>query len=439
MLGDIHRVLYEFNKIFNRISFIFFTSAGFLIASYWIRSALWVGVGLPIALWVLYLRTEKAVQELQIKRTAPKVGREREQITITYEIRNLTKFSISHLTVVDEFTGCSESRIRPVGLQKVGGLSITEFKHVVRLDAGMGTYHFGPIRAIASDALGFFQFVVTQEDFQSFETLPDVQPLDGFKISESFESQSPGERDLPIAGHAVNILKVRDYLPGDPVTRVHWKLTAKHKSLIVKEFEKISHTNLTLAFDLAEHRHLGFKSNSSWELGKDICVSILGSLGAQVDQVQFLSQPLSVPFNRGAGHLSLILGQIPKIWPVPDLDRNKGSTWLEHIGSKIPFGSSLMYITVFFEEDEDSLKANLDALLERGIRVTLILMHPVDFLAGANIESKMLNALGSSLDGSFAKLKNFIKYARQMGAHVLPISQKASLAKQLLVRDGGLS
>ncbi len=53
----------------------------------------------------------------------------------------------------------------------------------------------------------------------------------------------------PRAGSGTEILGVREYRPGDPLRRIHWRSTARRGELIVREFEPPGTQNLGLFLD----------------------------------------------------------------------------------------------------------------------------------------------------------------------------------------------
>lgn len=63
------------------------------------------------------------------------------------------------------------------------------------------------------------------------------------------------ERDNAAASEDVTQIKqFREYIPGDRMQRVNWKISAKHENLYVKEFEKEYNQTLTLLVELRRDR-----------------------------------------------------------------------------------------------------------------------------------------------------------------------------------------
>lgn len=64
--------------------------------------------------------------------------------------------------------------------------------------------------------------------------------------------EGPGERRSrpPRAGHGIDFLNVREYRQGDRIRHVHWRATARHDELLVREFEAEGHTTILVALDV---------------------------------------------------------------------------------------------------------------------------------------------------------------------------------------------
>jgi len=85
----------------------------------------------------------------------------------------------------------------------------------------------------AADPLGFFAIRPKGNDSELTLVLPRFKAL----------AERPKARDLeasvaaPRAGSGTEMFGVREYRPGDPLRRIHWRSSARHGELIVREFE----------------------------------------------------------------------------------------------------------------------------------------------------------------------------------------------------------
>jgi len=102
----------------------------------------------------------------------------------------------------------------------------------------LGPMRRGPVGARAwrvehGDLLGFFRRRGPSVDPELGVVLPRFKAL----------AERPNVRELeasvaaPRAGSGTEMFGVREYRPGDPLRRIHWRSSARHGELIVREFE----------------------------------------------------------------------------------------------------------------------------------------------------------------------------------------------------------
>ena len=78
--------------------------------------------------------------------------------------------------------------------------------------------------------------------------------------------------DLSVRRHLfedpVRVASTRDYTPGDPVRRIHWKSSARAARLQTRTFERTTSTDMVLFLDTRTMQiaHLGV-SNNFWKWG----------------------------------------------------------------------------------------------------------------------------------------------------------------------------
>ncbi len=78
------------------------------------------------------------------------------------------------------------------------------------------------------------------------ETEPDDKELDVLE-TEGFDEFTDNDRR---GSHSSNVTDIREYIPGDRLSRIHWKLTEKLDKLIVKENEATSSNEFTVLLEL---------------------------------------------------------------------------------------------------------------------------------------------------------------------------------------------
>ncbi len=83
------------------------------------------------------------------------------------------------------------------------------------------------------DPLGFFKHRGAGVDSELGLVLPRFQALAARPNVRELEASVAAAR----AGSGTEMFGVREYRPGDPLRRIHWRSSARHHELIVREFE----------------------------------------------------------------------------------------------------------------------------------------------------------------------------------------------------------
>jgi uncharacterized protein (DUF58 family) len=96
----------------------------------------------------------------------------------------------------------------------------------------------GPILAQAcllesSDPLGFFRFREQAGDGEVGVVLPRFMALAARPQARELEASV----SAPRAGSGMELFGVREYRPGDPLRRIHWRSSARLGELVVREYE----------------------------------------------------------------------------------------------------------------------------------------------------------------------------------------------------------
>ncbi|EQB90058.1 hypothetical protein M918_02140 [Clostridium sp. BL8] len=112
-----------------------------------------------------------------------------------------------------------------------------------------GIYDFGITTVKTSDIFGVFQQVKRYENKTGIKVYPKIYQLRPLFLggSEKLENRLSNEskvEDLTL------IKDIREYRVGDSLKRVHWKLSAKHGDLYVKNYDYVSGVQCNLFLDM---------------------------------------------------------------------------------------------------------------------------------------------------------------------------------------------
>ena len=85
----------------------------------------------------------------------------------------------------------------------------------------------------ASDPLGLFRYRRRTPDAEIALVLPRFTSL----VAHAEVRELEASVAAPRAGSGTEIFGVREYRPGDPLRRIHWRSSARHGELVVREYE----------------------------------------------------------------------------------------------------------------------------------------------------------------------------------------------------------
>lgn len=118
-----------------------------------------------------------------------------------------------------------------------------------------GRFTIGPVTITSGDPFGLFCLQHTLPETASLVVYPAAVDLRVFPLPMG---QVSGGDALRRRTHYIttNAAGVRDYAPGDSLSRVHWLSTARRDRLIVKEFELDPLSDVWIVLDMARHVHV---------------------------------------------------------------------------------------------------------------------------------------------------------------------------------------
>ncbi|MEO5885685.1 MAG: DUF58 domain-containing protein [Candidatus Limnocylindrales bacterium] len=136
-----------------------------------------------------------------------------------------------------------------------------------------GHFRIEPLHIRTGDPFGFFEASATVGQGVSVVVYPRLEALPMWRLpSASLEgSHSSRERTLQTTPLATT---VRPYAPGDSMNRIHWKSTARHGEIQVKEFDLEQTADAWLILDLQRGIQTGRGEESTTEAAIRAAASI---------------------------------------------------------------------------------------------------------------------------------------------------------------------
>jgi uncharacterized protein (DUF58 family) len=258
-----------------------------------------------------------------------------------------------------------------------------------------GVFPLGPTFIASGDPFGLFPVSRRLPTDSSLLVYPMIVHLPSFPSPAGL---LPGGEALRRRTHQItpNASGVRDYAPGDPLSRIHWVSTARRRRLMVKEFELDPMAQVWIFVDAARAAQSAllepakeidpkdfWRAPASASLRpstEEYAASIAASLARH-----FLRRGRAVGLvSSGATHdiLSAETGgrQLGKILESLALFRAEGDLSLLALitaqAKHLPRGSTLVVITPSVEPE---VEVALDYVQQRGLRPVAVLLDAASF------------------------------------------------------------
>ena len=231
-----------------------------------------------------------------------------------------------------------------------------------------GMYHLGPIRVVARDLFNLFSKSSEFGERDDITVLPRVLELPGFEVptAQLHGDSSTRQRSQSVTPHASS---VRDYAPGDALSRVHWNSTARMGKLMSKEFDLGRASEIWVLVDLERTVQAGELEESTDEYAVTIAASLVKrhiSAELPVGLVAFGDERYFLPAETG-------LGQSDRIMQYLALAKAMGDTPLnEALADYEPLWGHNATLIVITPSPRADWVIGLTELMRRGVRITVI-------------------------------------------------------------------
>jgi uncharacterized protein (DUF58 family) len=192
-----------------------------------------------------------------------------DQLKVTYTLRNTSRLPKFWLEIHNPTTLPGGLPGRAITL---GGS--TERSWLIRAPlVRRGHFRIEPLQIQTGDPFGFFEASAAVGQAVTVMVYPRIDPLPLWQIpAAGIEgSRSAPERTLQTTALATT---VRPWAPGDSFNRIHWKSTARHGEIQVKEFDLETTADAWIVLDLERSSQGGRGDESTVEVAVRAAASI---------------------------------------------------------------------------------------------------------------------------------------------------------------------
>lgn len=326
---------------------------------------------LAVALVLAFLWSRANVRWLrvQVSRAIPQVqvgGTLVERVTVA----NLSKLPVPWVAVEDRGTLPGHAAGRVLSL----GPEARRSWEAVTLCRQRGLFTLGPLELSSSDPLGLFTARRVLGQQEKVLIYPPTLPLPGFTLSTP---ERPGEslEYHPTSALSPNVAGIRLYEKGDSLNRIHWKSTARHGKLMVKEFELERQGGAWVLLDMAKAAQWGEAPENTEEYGVTAAASIVAALLAEERSVGLAlagDEEHILPPEKGASHRLRVLEILARV-------RATGETPLSELVKRLERNLGPASALVVIGSSRPELLALASFMLERGLSGAVVVLDAASF------------------------------------------------------------
>lgn len=120
----------------------------------------------------------------------------------------------------------------------------------------LGKYEIRCKKADIRDLLGIMEAVVPVEAYCEMTVLPEIRRTDEVETSGFLAGMSETEESRQKGHDFSEVHDIREYIPGDKLRDIHWKLSAKQGELMVKERVSVSGSQMVIRIALSGEKEI---------------------------------------------------------------------------------------------------------------------------------------------------------------------------------------
>ncbi|MER3421057.1 MAG: DUF58 domain-containing protein [Chloroflexota bacterium] len=310
-----------------------------------------------------------------------------EQVTLDVRAENRKLLPLAWLAVEDEFPEplrLARGRVSPSHKPRRALLSnlltLRWYERVTRrypvLCTARGEHTFGPARLRTGDLFGFVEREAEVPSVHRLLVYPRVLPVRGPGIP-SRQVLGPLRARRRILEDPLLVAGVREYLPGDSLRRVHWKVSARTGTLHTKLLEPSTDLSLLLFLNVST-------VDPSWlgviEDRLELAVITVASLARQQlsagqpvglfvnSSLRGGDQPVRIPPGRSPEQLAHVLDALACVIPFETLPF---AAFLQRETRNLPWGATIVAVSGVMSE---AMAVTLVRLRRAGRSVALVLV-----------------------------------------------------------------
>ncbi|GMA50334.1 hypothetical protein GCM10025857_16910 [Alicyclobacillus contaminans] len=195
-------------------------------------------------------------------------------LTVSVTIRQRGLWPLLWLRVENDLPAAWRMHMEPPGhilqpLWRREQVVTSRVDHVRR-----GVYRIGGTRLETGDMFGFQRTVRMVPYVDEVLVYPQTVPVHGWTGHQA-EHMGHRQSSHRRTDESSSVMGVRDYVPGDRLSRIHWPASARRGKLQAKEFELHTASEWLFIPDLAEDSYIDLDGTEAFELAMSVTASLI--------------------------------------------------------------------------------------------------------------------------------------------------------------------
>jgi uncharacterized protein (DUF58 family) len=229
-----------------------------------------------------------------------------------------------------------------------------------------GRHFLPPLQVRSGYPLGIAEISKTLcEGGNEVLVYPTPFRLEHFPYVSGAHMPLSGVQAVAMTGGSQEFMEVREYQPGDSPRHIHWPQTARQNTLMVREYEYLAATEVTLLLDLQRVANVGEGRHTTLEYAVKIAASVAQhacSTGHRVRLLGYGKNTLKIPAGGGWQHYETLLTALAQVQA--DGDESYDTAMQQALAEVTP-GSTLV---LFHSPPEGAAQAEPPAFYARHVK-----------------------------------------------------------------------
>jgi uncharacterized protein (DUF58 family) len=210
-----------------------------------------------------------------------------------------------------------------------------------------GRYRFGPLRVSTRFPFGLFERRINFDQTNTLTVFPRLGRLTHAWITrhrEAFEgSQRREQRSSRIPGEFYG---VREWRSGDSRRWIHWRSSARHGTLVVRQFEQQRNREVAVLVDLWQPKSPKSENLENVELAVSFAATVVADLCRKgASNVLLGTTGVEPECTGGPASLALLRGAMERLAVAESSSEDRLPTLLEHALARIEPGAEVVLIS----------------------------------------------------------------------------------------------